>query len=64
MSADSNTNKRISSTLDIPYPDFAKLPEAVKQKYDSLPMVVNIFKMLGYSSGTGSKGENGNSKGN
>lgn len=25
MGADNNTNKRISSTLDIPYPDFAKL---------------------------------------
>jgi hypothetical protein len=42
------SNKRLSSKLEIDYPDFAKLPEAVRQKYDSSPTVVNIFRMLGY----------------
>jgi hypothetical protein len=42
-----DANKRISSKLDIAYPDFTKLADSVKQKYDSLPTVVNIFRMLG-----------------
>jgi hypothetical protein len=45
-------NKRLSSKLAIEYPDFTTLPEPVKEKYESLPTVVNIFRMLGYSSGT------------
>jgi hypothetical protein len=46
------SNKRINTQLDIAYPDFATLPEPVKQKYESLPTAVNIFRMLVYSSGT------------
>ncbi len=52
MSNPAVSNKRLSSQLEIDYPDFSKLPEPVKQKYESLPTVVNIFRMLGYSSGT------------
>lgn len=55
MSEQTDANKRISSKLDIAYPDFTKLPESVKQKYDSLPTVVNIFRMLGYRSGNRSR---------
>ena len=52
MTGDADTNKRLSSKLDIPYPDVSKLPEAVRKKFDSLPTVVNIFRMLCYSAGT------------
>jgi hypothetical protein len=45
MTGDADTNKRLSSKLDIPYPDVSKLPEAVRQKFDGLPTVVNIFRM-------------------
>ena len=52
MSTKTGFNERLSSKIDIEYPDFAKLPERVKQKYESLPTIVNIFRMLGYSPGT------------
>jgi alkylhydroperoxidase family enzyme len=52
MTGDADTNKKLSSKLDIPYPDVSKLPEAVRQKFDGLPTVVNIFRMLCYSAGT------------
>ena len=45
------SNERISSKIEIEYPDYAKLPERVKQKYESLPTKVNFFRMLGYSPG-------------
>ena len=31
MTGDADTNKRLSSKLDIPYPDVSKLPEAVRR---------------------------------
>ena len=46
-----STNERISSKIEIEYPDYAKLPEQVRQKYESLPTKVNFFRMLGYSPG-------------
>ena len=52
MTGDAATNKKLSSRLEIPYPDFSTLPEPVREKFDGLPTVVNIFKMLGYSAGT------------
>ncbi len=52
MTGDAGTNKRLSSKLEFEYPDFAKLPAPVRQKFDGLPTVVNIFRMLGYSAGT------------
>ena len=52
MTGDESTNKRLSSKLDIEYPDFSKLPEPVRKKFEGLPTVVNIFRMLGYSAGT------------
>ncbi|WP_026842854.1 carboxymuconolactone decarboxylase family protein [Citrifermentans bremense] len=45
-------NKRLSSEIEIEYPDFEKLPERVRQKFESLPTKVNFFRMLGYSPGT------------
>ena len=41
-----------STLKSIPYPDFATLPAPVKEKFNGLPTVVNIFRMLGYSAGT------------
>ena len=52
MSTKTGFNARLSSKIAIEYPDFATLPERVKQKYESLPTIVNIFRMLGYSPGT------------
>lgn len=52
MSKINGLNKRLSSKIEIEYPDFTKLPERVKQKFESLPTKVNFFRMLGYSSGT------------
>ena len=46
------TNKRISSKIEIEFPDFSKLPERVQQRYESLPTIVNFFRMMGYSPGT------------
>ena len=45
------SNERISSKIEIEYPDYTKLPEQVKQKYESLPTKVNFFRMVGYSPG-------------
>ncbi|WP_020186282.1 hypothetical protein [Methylopila sp. 73B] len=45
-------NDEISSKVEIEYPDFATLPEAVRAKFESLSTKVNFFKMLGYSVGT------------
>jgi alkylhydroperoxidase family enzyme len=42
---------RLSSTIEIGFPDFAKLPDRVKQKFDSLPTKVNFFRMVGHSIG-------------
>lgn len=44
-------NDKISSKVDIAYPDFATLPDPVREKFDSLPTKVNFFRMLGYSAG-------------
>ena len=44
-------NDMISSKVDIEYPDFTKLPDQVREKFDSLPTKVNFFRMLGYSAG-------------
>lgn len=52
MSTKTGFNERLSSKLAIEYPDFAQLPERVKQKYESLPTIVSILRMLGYSPGT------------
>ena len=52
MNTQTGFNQRLSSKLAIEYPDFTKLPERVKHKYENLPTIVNIFRMLGYSSGT------------
>ena len=51
MSSTLSSNERISSKIEIAYPDYAKLPKQVQQKYESLPTKVNFFRMLGYSPG-------------
>ncbi|RYG58246.1 MAG: carboxymuconolactone decarboxylase [Alphaproteobacteria bacterium] len=45
-------NSRISSKIDIEYPDFDKLPAPVREKFEAMPTKVNFFKMLGHSAGT------------
>lgn len=52
MNVKTGLNKRLGSKIEIDYPDFAKLPEPVRKKFDSLPTKVNFFRMLGYSPGT------------
>ncbi len=42
-----SVNKRLSSKIEIEYPDFEKLPERVRKKFESLPTKVNFFRMLG-----------------
>ena len=51
MSSTLSSNERISSKIEIAYPDYAKLPKQVQQKYESLPTKVNFFRMVGYSPG-------------
>ena len=45
------SNDQIRSTVSIDYPDFSKLPDPVREKFESLPTKVNFFRMLGYSAG-------------
>ena len=45
-------NERLSSKVEIEFPDFTKLSEELKQKFESLPTKVNFFRMLGHSLGT------------
>ena len=45
------SNETISSTVEIDYPDFTKLPDHVREKFEKLPTKVNFFRMLGYSPG-------------
>jgi alkylhydroperoxidase family enzyme len=42
---------KISSKVEIQYPDFSKLPDEVREKFESLPTKVNFFRMLGHSVG-------------
>lgn len=51
MGKETELNERLSSRLEIVYPDFTKLPEQVRQKFESLPTKVNFFRMMGYSPG-------------
>ena len=51
MTIQAKPNDRISSNIDIEYPDFSKLPEAVRDRFESLPTKVNFFRMLGHSAG-------------
>lgn len=45
-------SERLSSKIEIDYPDFSKLPERLQQKFEGLPTKVNFFRMMGYSTGT------------
>jgi hypothetical protein len=50
--AKSNTrNEQITSTVAVDYPDFARAPDDVREKFESLPTKVNFFRMLGHSAG-------------
>ncbi len=44
MSATNGFNEKLSSKIEIDFPDFTKLPEPVKQKFESLPTKVNFFR--------------------
>lgn len=51
MANPTGSNETISSTVEIDYPDFTKLPDHVREKFEKLPTKVNFFRMLGYSPG-------------
>jgi len=44
MDKNTGLNERLSSKIEIEYPDFSKLPEPVRQKFESLPTKVNFFQ--------------------
>lgn len=52
MADSTGSNDDISSKVDIDYPDFSTLPDAVRQKFEAMPTKVNFFRMMGYSTGT------------
>ena len=45
------TTDGLSTKVDIEFPDFTKLPDDVRQKFEDLPTKVNFFRMMGYSPG-------------
>lgn len=45
------TTDRLSTKVGIEFPDFTKLPDDVRQKFEDLPTKVNFFRMMGYSPG-------------
>lgn len=49
--ADVQNNEPLSSIVSIEYPDFAQLPEAVRDKFEGLRTKVNFFRMVGHSAG-------------
>lgn len=51
MPRPTSSNDKIRSKVDIDYPDFTKLPDHVRDKFEKLPTKVNFFRMLGYSPG-------------
>ena len=51
MSKPTVSKDNISSKVNIEYPDFSKLPDPVREKFENLPTKVNFFRMLGYSAG-------------
>lgn len=51
MANPTGSNETISSKVEIDYPDFTKLPDHVREKFEKLPTKVNFFRMLGYSPG-------------
>ena len=52
MEKKAGLNNRLSAKIEFDYPDFSKLPEPVRQKFENLPTKVNFFRMMGYSAGT------------
>jgi hypothetical protein len=52
MNTNDDFSARVNSRVQIEYPDFSKLSERVRHKFESLPTKVNFFRMLGYSPGT------------
>ncbi|POR67231.1 carboxymuconolactone decarboxylase family protein [Pseudomonas syringae] len=51
MANPTGPHDNISSKVEIEYPDFTKLPDQVRKKFEKLPTKVNFFRMLGYSPG-------------
>jgi alkylhydroperoxidase family enzyme len=52
VNSTSKRNNRISSKIEIEYPDVADLPVAVREKFENLPTKVNFFRMVAHSAGT------------
>ncbi|MFJ8794347.1 carboxymuconolactone decarboxylase family protein [Streptomyces sp. NPDC102462] len=40
------------STVDVPFPNLDELPERVRERFDDVPVKVNLFRMLAHSPGT------------
>lgn len=51
MTTLTGSNDKVSSKVDIDYPDFTQLPTHVQEKFEKLPTKVNFFRMLGHSPG-------------
>jgi hypothetical protein len=51
MTTQNTVNDRLSSRVDIEFPDFTKSSDDVRKKFEGLPTKVNFFRMMGYSPG-------------
>lgn len=48
---DKVSNQRLSTKVNVDFPDFKSVPDDVRQKFESLPTKLNLFRMLGHSPG-------------
>lgn len=51
MTITKSLSEKISSKINISYPDIEKLPDHVREKFEKLPTKLNFFRMLCYSPG-------------
>jgi hypothetical protein len=47
MSKSEDFSEKVSLRVQIEYPDFATLPNHVKEKFENLPTKVNFIRMMG-----------------